>query len=61
MGRSVKNILNPTKKAVVDNIINMVETVYKDKIGINNYLITEQKVADFHNVDVEEVIKKLEE
>ena len=56
MGRSVKNILNPTKKAVVDNIINMVETVYKDELGVDNYLITEQKVADKHNVDVEEVI-----
>ena len=56
MGRSVKNILNPTKKAVVDNIINMVETVYNDELGVDNYLITEQKVADKHNVDVEEVI-----
>lgn len=56
MGRAVKNSIDSAKKSIVDNIINMIETSYKEELGVEGYLITEQKVADKYKIDIDEVI-----
>ena len=54
MGREVK--ITGKRKAIIDNIVKMVETVIGEDLGVKDYLITEQKVADKYKVDVEEII-----
>lgn len=54
MGREVK--ITGKRKAIIDNIVKMVETVIGEDLGVEDYLITEQKVADKYKVDVEEII-----
>jgi 8-oxo-dGTP pyrophosphatase MutT (NUDIX family) len=55
MGREFK-ISDKKRKAVIDNLVNMVEVVLKEQVDVDNYLITEQKIADKYKVDIEEII-----
>ena len=54
MGREVK--ITGTRKAVIDNIVSLVGSTLSKHFKVDNYLITEQQVADKYKVDVEEVI-----
>lgn len=50
MGREVK--ITNTQNILLGNLTKMIE----DSIGVDNYLITEQEVADKYKVSVEEII-----
>jgi hypothetical protein len=58
MGREFK-ISDKKRKADIDNLVNMVEVVLKEQVDVDNYLITEQKIADAKK-KLEEAKKKTE-